>query len=86
MKVRCVARRPTPSQVIDFGFSSPFEKDFHVTIGKLYLVLALEWIPESEFYGAGVILETLDDFGRWALFPLLLFDIADPRPSRYWIA
>jgi hypothetical protein len=86
MKVRCIARRPTPSQVAEFGFSSPFKRDFHVTIGKQYLVLALEFISESNFYGRGVLIEAIDDFGDWAMFPLLLFDVVDPRLSRYWIA
>ena len=86
MKVRCIARRPTPEQVADLGFSPRFDRDFHVTIGNEYLVLALEFVDKSEFYGAGVVLEMRDDFGRWAMFPLLLFEVVDPRPSRYWIA
>ncbi|HWM91944.1 MAG TPA: hypothetical protein VN493_14355 [Thermoanaerobaculia bacterium] len=31
-------------------------------------------------------MEIIDDFDRWTLAPFVLFEIVDPRPSRYWVA
>jgi hypothetical protein len=59
---------------------------FDVTPGKEYLVLGLTMMTESWALGAGVALDLIDDSGGWSINPLFLFEVIDPRPSRYWVA
>lgn len=86
MKVRCVTHVPSAEQLRDYGFDSRYQHRFDVTKGKEYTVLGLTTMVESPALGAGVHLDIIDDFDRWALSPLLLFEVVDPRPSRHWIA
>lgn len=86
MRVRCVAKVATPEQVQRYGLQVTVEHQFDVTPGKEYLVLGLTALAADSFYGTGVTIEVLDDFGRWSIQPLFLFEVVDPRPSQYWVA
>ncbi len=86
MRVRCVATVATPEQVQRYGLQVTIEHRYDVTPGKEYLVLGLTALAADSAYGTGVTIEVLDDFGRWSIQPLFLFEVIDPRPSRHWVA
>ncbi len=86
MKVRCIRNTPTNEELQRLGFDQRIEHRFYVTPHQVYPVLGMTFLTESSALGAGVTLEIIDDFDRWALAPLILFEIIDPRPSRYWLA
>jgi len=86
MKVRCLANVATADQVKRYGLDPRVEHRYYVTPGKEYLVLALTAVAGDSAYGPGVTVDVLDDFERWSIKPLFLFEVVDPRPSRYWLA
>jgi len=86
MKVRCLANVATAEQIAQYGLDPKVEHRYYVTPGKEYLVLGLTAVAGDSAYGPGVTVDVLDDFGRWSIKPLFLFEVIDPRPSRYWVA
>jgi hypothetical protein len=85
MKVKCILTYPTTEQIQKLG---DFNKNqaFGVTVGKIYLVLALEFYIKLPGFGTGVMIQFLDDDGHIGFAPLFLFDIVDDRSSKYWQA
>ena len=83
MKVKCVQPYPTPEQIERLG---DFHKKqaFGVTVGNVYLVLALEFHIKLPGFGTGVMIQFLDDDGHIGFAPLFLFEIVDGRPSKHW--
>ena len=86
MKTRCVANQATPEQVKKYGLDPLVDHHFDVTPGRTYTVIGLTMMVDSWASGAGVALDLLDDSGRLSIQPLFLFEMIDPRPSRYWVA
>ena len=86
MKVRCIANQATNEQVKNYEVQRAAECKHNVTPGREYLVLALTALASNSAHGTGVTIDVLDDSGRWSMQPLFLFEMIDPRPSRYWIA
>jgi hypothetical protein len=84
MKVCCCQRSVPSSDLERLGFVRSGSRDFDLTPGKFYLVIGLTCNEKPSAYGRGVILEVIDDFGRWSMAPICLFHVTDPRPSRYW--
>jgi len=86
MQVHCLSNQATPEQVQQYGLDSRVDHHFDVTPGRTYTVIGLTMVAGSWASGVGVALDLLDDFGRWSIQPLFLFEVVDPRPSQYWIA
>ena len=86
MRVRCLSKIATPDQAERYGGTYKVIREYDLTPGKEYVVVALTAGVGDSAYGRGVHIEALDDSGRWSSNPLFLFDLVDPRPSRYWIA
>jgi len=84
MKVRCTANQKDP--VFQDESAPGLSWTCSVTPGNIYLVLAMSATTELLFHGRGVSLEILDDTDEWAMVPLWLFDVVDPRPSTLWRA
>jgi hypothetical protein len=59
---------------------------YQLTVGKDYLVLGLSFLVNSAIYGSSSLLEVCDDAGRCISIPTMLFEVVDPRPSRFWLA
>ena len=86
MKVRCLANQATSEQAQKYGLDPRVDHRFDVTPDRTYTVIGLTMMVKSWSSGAGVALDLLDDFSRWSIQPLFLFEVIDPRPSRYWVA
>lgn len=86
MRVRCVQTALTRNQERDLGTSYRADQDFHVTIGREYVVLGLNFSVNSNVHGTGVWAHLVTDFGNLAWAPLELFEIIDSRVSKYWVA
>src|SRR5579883_1533882 len=82
MRVVCVARRgeTLPEGYLDPRMNVRPETDFHLTVGREYVVYAVAIRNQQVWY------YVVDDDNLW--FPIYkpapLFEIADARVSRYW--
>ncbi len=85
MKVRCVQNKVRLEDLDRLGFVRGAPGDFDLTPEKFYLVIGVTCNEKASDCGRGVILEVLDDFGRWSMAPICLFHVTDSRLSRYWI-
>lgn len=59
-------------------------QDFHLSEGKEYLVVGLQFAVGSNIHGTGTWLHLVNDNGHLSWAPLSLFDVLDPRVSRLW--
>ncbi len=85
MKVRCIQTSPTSEQREEFSINRVGFSTTDVTVGKEYIVLGLSVITmRNGPFGLGTLLEIIDDQDSWALAPMYMFEVSDPRPSRYW--
>lgn len=82
MKVRCITISDPKYRADQYRF----QQAFHVTVGREYLVLGLQFSNGSEVHRAGVWLHLVSDHGHLTWAPLDLFEIVSPRGSRYWVA
>jgi hypothetical protein len=57
---------------------------FHVTVGKEYLVLGVETFVRSSMWGNSTAIQYMSDYEELAFAPLLLFEIVDGRVSGHW--
>jgi hypothetical protein len=89
MKVRCVSdfyneqsRERLQAEGLRLHGSWHFKRS--LTVGKEYLVVALSFTfaPAPDELGPSVVL--IPDAGYLVAFPLALFEVTDPRASRYW--
>jgi hypothetical protein len=80
MKVRPISLELNDEQRLYFKSTSQFRYQF--TIGKVYLVYSISFVPDSvtDFTLFGLI----DDFNRLLPVPACLLEIVDPRVSKYW--
>jgi hypothetical protein len=82
MKAKCISEKLTSEQITALGKNYFSNQDYHITIGKEYLVLGL--IFSSGKIGNGCFVEHLTDYGHYVLSPICLFDVIDKRISKYW--
>ena len=80
MIVRCIAQKPTNEQAFRLGpLYEPGRTDYALALGNRYVALGLHCLS------TGVIWVELASEGGWPqTVPLFLFEIVDPRTSRYW--
>lgn len=60
------------------GYDFFCHSKFQLSIGSNYLVLGVS------FGSYGVLLQIVDDYGKCIFVPICIFDVIDPRPSKYW--
>lgn len=84
MRVRCVSEYPSEEQIRQFGQSYRSQDYFGLTLGQEYVVFGLSFLIDSTS-GTTTFVGYYD--GQNLLFaPLVLFEIVNPRTSRYWEA
>jgi len=86
MRLKCIHTSLTREQERDLGRAYRADQDFHVTIGREYVAMGLNFSMNSNVHGTGVWVHLVTDFGNLAWAPVQLFDIIDARVSKYWIA
>ncbi len=86
MKVKCRFGYPTPEQIEKLGPDFYKNQRFGVTIGKEYIVLALQFQIRDPGFGTGVAIQFVNDSGNIGFAPMFLFEIVDGRASNYWEA
>jgi hypothetical protein len=74
MIVECIDKK----QLINFS-DKAVQKDFNITIGRLYLVYGIQFNGDGTTY-----IEHLSDSGNLSEAPLKLFKIKDGQVSKYW--
>jgi hypothetical protein len=86
MIVKCISAYPDVEQVQRLGPGFLRDHAIHVTIGREYVVLSLTVNTASGTVGNGVWIDVLmePDVPTVIPVPLCLFEIVDPRASRYW--
>jgi hypothetical protein len=79
MKVKCLKQYPTHEELEYLGENFQRRQEFHITAGNEYLVLGMS------FLGNATWVDIECDSEHVTSVPLLLFEIKDPKVSRYWI-
>jgi hypothetical protein len=85
MKVCCISDYVTPEQRSALGrgeYQGMLAQG--LTIGREYLVLGLSFIADADRFQIGAYALIQPDVGAIESYELCLFEITDPRPSRYW--
>lgn len=87
MIVKCTRCRLRSDEVKGvFGSSRGVQQDYHVTQGREYVVYGLSFAVGSNVHGTGVWVHIVSDHDHLTWAPIVLFEIVDPRSSRYWEA
>jgi hypothetical protein len=86
MKVYCAATYPSQQQRHSLGKEFYQYQDFHVTIGKEYTVLGVQFEVRSKIFGTGCWIKIVSDHGHLTTAPILLFTLVDGRISQFWEA
>ena len=86
MIVRCVSTYPTEAQLHVLGPGFRRDRSFGVVQGREYLVLGMDIDPGTGAFGTGAWVDVLmePDIPTLVPAPLCLFEVVDPRVSRYW--
>jgi hypothetical protein len=85
MKVRCISTSLDARQKIALALPpNGVIFDNRLTVGEEYLVIGLTYELGSTNAGAGVYVHVLLTNGDVAYSHLYLFEVIDPRSSRYW--
>ena len=86
MKVRCIADKLSAEQKLILGMPESQNPNYQITVGMIYTVLGISYQTQSN-YCNGIMLEIQEDQKESCIsIPLSLFEVVDPRVSRYWIA
>jgi hypothetical protein len=83
---RCIRTTLTAEQRLATNAPGHFHPQYQVMPGKEYVVLGVSFFIGSTVYGNGPLFQICDDAGRCVSMPTALFDLVDPRPSRFWVA
>jgi len=83
MRIRCIANTLTEEQRGLLGFPAWQNPLFQITPGREYTVLGVTATPN---YISGAVVQLANDASVCIFVPICLFEITDPRPSRYWRA
>lgn len=86
MKAICIAIQLSDEQRKAWGAHEVLNPAFQMTLRKEYLVFGVAFFYKSIIYGTVTLFEVEDDAGRCISTPSGLFQITDPRPSKWWIA
>lgn len=86
MIVKCISTYPTEAQIQTLGLRFSRSHSYGVVPGREYLVLALIIDAAAESNGRGAWLGILmePEIPTVIEVPICLFEIVDPRVSRYW--
>ncbi len=86
MIVKCISTYASEAQIQMLGPRFRGDRSFGVVPGREYLVLGLivDAAPQSDGRGAWVDVLMEPEIPTVISVPLCLFEIVDPRPSRYW--
>jgi hypothetical protein len=86
MILRCISAYPNEGQIQLLGPGFPEKRSFAVVPGREYIVLGLivDSSPHSDTRGAWVDVLMEPEIPTIISVPLCLFEIVDPRVSRYW--
>lgn len=74
----------TQAEAAAMGLSVSRGQDFHLTPGKEYPVIGLQFSVNTKVHGTGAWVHLVSDHGHLGWAPLVLFEILDPRVSRLW--
>lgn len=85
MRVRCVSDYVTEQQRAALG-RRQYQGSLaaQLTIGAEYVVLGLSFEFDPEHYSTGPYVTVLLESGVPARYDMCLFEVTDPRASRYW--
>lgn len=83
MRVRAIAKELTPEQRDAIGGLARVQRA-GPPIGEEHLVLGLVFAREHPRLGNGAWVIYQDALGNPLIEPLALYEVTDPRPSRYW--
>ena len=86
MIAKCIGTTLTEEQREATNAPALFRPRYQITVGKEYVVLGVSFLVGSEVYGNCSLFGIRDDAGRFVSMPTVLFDLSDPRPSRFWLA
>ena len=86
MTAKCLQSTLTDEQRRLIQAPERFRPSYQVTQGREYIVLGLSFVLRSSVYGYAPLFEICDDANRCISIPTLLFEVVDPRPSRFWLA
>lgn len=90
MRIKCVSLYLNEEQIEELDIQlHPREQSIYgsyLTIGKEYLVFGLQFQVDPNKHDTGPKVTITPDIGYVVSFPLGLFQITDPRVSRYWEA
>jgi hypothetical protein len=86
MIVKCISTYPTEAQIEMLGPGFRRDRSFGVVAGREYLVSAMTIEVLRGTMGSGAWVDVLmePDIPTLIPVPLCLFEIVDPRVSRYW--
>ncbi len=84
VRVRCVSEKVSDELAAAMGPGFAPHQVTALTTGREYLVLELFFATGDEPFGTGTWVVIPDDHGRFGEAPLPLFEVTDPRVSRYW--
>ncbi|CAM3723034.1 hypothetical protein POKO110462_17115 [Pontibacter korlensis] len=79
MIVRCISNIKNDSLLNSSDLIQSINQDYHVTIGKLYLVYGVQINADGSRY-----IDYFSDSGNLAQAPLEFFDVIDGKVSKYW--
>lgn len=84
MIVKCISAHPSEAQIQELGRRFRRGRNFGVVVGRQYLVLGLSLglPPMSSGVWVDILMEP--DIPTLIQAPLCLFEITDPRASRFW--
>ena len=86
MTAKCKATSLTADQRSKVGGSTHISSVYELSQGHEYTILGIMFAVQSSIFGSTALFEVRDDAGRCYSVPTCLFEIVDPRPSRWWIA
>ncbi len=86
MKVRCISKSVSAEQARAIGMPERYNPEWALTVRREYLVLGIRFLLHLPHFGSAPVLEIQEDNRHYCVsIPSCLFEIVDPRPSRFWV-
>jgi hypothetical protein len=82
MVIKCISEKPNELQA-KYLPKMYRRADFHISSGTEYVVLGISFMLDDSV-GRCSFVEITSDYGHLSSVPLFLFEIVDPRVSKYW--
>jgi hypothetical protein len=86
MRVKCLGHELSEEQRLFFKVPPLFHTRYQITISMEYLVLGITFVVDSPVHGNTLLLEIVNDAGRYSAIPAALFEVTDCRCSSFWQA